>query len=292
MENASKALLMAGGIILTMLIVSLLLYGWTSLTEYQESQDRIKEVEDLAKFNQQFTNYERNDVQGYDLLSLVNKVIDYNQRKSKNFNEESAAGNDAVYKEITVNILMYDQDTTAVNLEDDIVTKGDLKTLLTRTITFPKVKNKSATNSIGEKDKLTLFKEQKYKQNNASNTFKDAVLDKVKKIEEKFGGATNIQNLVKNIDTIYQGEIIGYNEGTPDSGWYDENYIISRYKTLTGLKAGSVDDIRKEDKAEEVLKYYEYSYFKKSIFECTKVEYDKDTGRVIQMDFRFTGELM
>lgn len=289
MENASKALLMAGGILLTMLVLSLLLYGWNMVVEYQESQDRIKEVEDLAKFNQQFTNYERNDVQGYELLSLVNKVIDYNQRKSEKFNEESAAGNDELYKAITINIVMY----KSTSVPDTTITKDEVAKLLTRKVEIP------ATETINEKiineeNKLTLFIQPKYTQNDTEKQFENNILKDVLEMEKpdsEFGGAAGIQSLVKNIDTIYQGKIIGYNTGNVDTSWYDMNYIVNRYKTLTGKKY-AIGQIRDTSKIKNVLKYYEYSYFKKSIFECTKVEYDKDTGRVIQMDFRFTGELM
>lgn len=284
MENASKALLMAGGIMLTMLVLSLLLYGWNMAVEYQESQDRIKEVEDLAKFNQQFTNYERNDVQGYELLSLVNKVIDYNQRKSDKFDSSSAAGNDAVYQPITIKIVMYKSTSTP----DTTITKDEVAKLLTRKVEIPD------GTTINENNNLTLFTASNYIQNDTNKQFENNILSDVLEMEKsdsEFGGAAGIQSLVKNIDTIYQGKIIGYNTGNVDTSWYDMNYIVNRYKTLTGKKC-AIGQIRDTSKIKNVLKYYEYSYFKKSIFECTKVEYDKDTGRVIQMDFRFTGELM
>lgn len=286
MENASKALLMAGGIMLTMLIVSLLLYGWTSLTEYQESQDRIKEVEDLAKFNQQFTNYERNDVQGYELLSLVNKVIDYNQRKaSTGENSSSAAGNDSSYKPIDI----------IINMEGDL---SNLRTSITiyKKVTTPEKKSKDSlveTTYSGEDYKL--FDGNKFQ----INTYKIAqnlenILKEARDIENEkavFGGATGIQNLVKNIATIYNAPIIRYNGYPTDeerTEWYDEDYIKSRYKTLTGVSL-SIDNIRKKENVEKVLKYYEYTYFKKAYFKCTGTNYDSSTGRVVSMNFEYIG---
>ena len=306
MENASKALLIAGGVMLTMLVLSILVYGWGTISEYQAELDRIKEIENTAKFNLQFTNYERNDVLGYELLSLVNKVIDYNQRYSEDGTSTgSAAGNTASFKGITINIQMYENISTTIDHDDDLVTKGDVVDRLTRLIQFPAKIGESKPLPIGDNNNLTLFKEDGYTQSKTINRFKNDVLDIVQVLEEKdsdFGGATGIQNLVKNIDTIYQGNIIEYNDGIADESWYDETYIINRYKTLTGKQTNDMDDIRKEDLAEDVLKYYEYSNFKKAIFECTRVDYDDgeinpdgtietNTGRVLEMHFRFTDEI-
>ena len=104
MENASKALIMAGGMLLAILIVSLLVYAWSLFSKYQSSQDDLTDIEDTAKFNEQFTNYQRDNVKGYDILSLANKVTDYNYRKSK-----SDRTNDENYVPITI----------VINLTDD-----------------------------------------------------------------------------------------------------------------------------------------------------------------------------
>lgn len=100
MENASKALIMAGGMLLAILIVSLLVYAWSLFSKYQLSKDSLSDVEDTAKFNEQFANYDRDDVQGYELISLVNKIVDYNYRKSK----DEEAKSDDKYSPITITI--------------------------------------------------------------------------------------------------------------------------------------------------------------------------------------------
>ena len=100
MENASKALLMAGGMILSILLITLLVYAWSLFSKYQSSNDELADIEDVAKFNQQFTNYDRDDVEGYELISLINKVVDYNHRKS------TTGTNDIKNKPITIEILL------------------------------------------------------------------------------------------------------------------------------------------------------------------------------------------
>ena len=82
MENASKALLMAAGVFLVMLILALVIFAWGKFSDYQNAKDSLVDIEDTAKFNEQFTHYDRDDVQGYEILSLANQVIDYNRRRA------------------------------------------------------------------------------------------------------------------------------------------------------------------------------------------------------------------
>lgn len=294
MENASKALLMAGGILLTMLVVTVLMYAFGLVSEYQANQDRLKEIEEVSKFNQQFTGYERNDVLGYEVLSLVNKVIDYNQRHSFKGNETtSSVENIDQFKPITVKIKMYDNSAPPNNLTDGKVSKTELTNKLATIVTVP------ATGSARERTyptsgiKLQLFTQEEYMQSDAKDEFKNNIINKTDIIADKFGGDTSIQNLVKNIGSIYEGNIIDYNIGVVDTSWYDRNYIESRYKTLTGTKL-SIENIRKQNNIEDVIKYYEFSQFKKAIFKCVKVGYDDGqdgTGRVTLLEFEFTGEI-
>lgn len=80
MENASKALLMAGGVLIALLVLGALLLMFNQLSHYEKSSSDFKEVTQLSQFNDQFAQYARNDLAGTDLISLVNKVIDYNQK--------------------------------------------------------------------------------------------------------------------------------------------------------------------------------------------------------------------
>ncbi len=100
MENASKALLIAGGILLTMLIIGLVIFAWSSFSDFYNKNDELEDIENTAKFNEQFTNYNRNNVYGYELISLANKVADYNKRYSSAEN----ATNDKKYNPITMTI--------------------------------------------------------------------------------------------------------------------------------------------------------------------------------------------
>ena len=80
MENASKALVIAGGVLITILVVSLFILFVNQVSDFEKSRsDEVKDSQ-LASFNEQFTQYARNDLKGVDLISLINKVIDYNSK--------------------------------------------------------------------------------------------------------------------------------------------------------------------------------------------------------------------
>ena len=94
------------------------------------SKVELSNIKSTAKFNEQFTNYQRDDVQGYELLSLIHKVIDYNQKNTEDstinadaypcikleINMKTEAGVDK-RKELTYddNIRLFDKVTYAEN---------------------------------------------------------------------------------------------------------------------------------------------------------------------------------
>ena len=78
MENATKALLIAAGVLLAMMLISLLVMGYNRISSYYEQKHELIMAEQLDKFNKEFQNYNRSDIRGNELISLMNKVIDYN----------------------------------------------------------------------------------------------------------------------------------------------------------------------------------------------------------------------
>ena len=86
MENASKALMLAGGVLISLIIISMIVLVSNSLTSYQYIKNQSKEVDLVADFNAQYEAYNRDDVRGNDLYTLANKVIDYNSHKTPNRN--------------------------------------------------------------------------------------------------------------------------------------------------------------------------------------------------------------
>ena len=83
MENATKALMIAAGVLVGLLVVTLMMYGYNQFSNYYRTQEENKRFEQLANFNEQYIPYNRDDVRGSDILSLVNKIIDFNKVKDE-----------------------------------------------------------------------------------------------------------------------------------------------------------------------------------------------------------------
>lgn len=82
MENASKALLIAGGVLIALIVIGAFMLMMTGLSDYQNKSEVSAEQQQLTEFNNQFYTYDRTNLRGTDILSLMNRIIDYNERKT------------------------------------------------------------------------------------------------------------------------------------------------------------------------------------------------------------------
>lgn len=78
MENVTKALIMAAGILLAIMILSLLVIFGSRLSGYFSQEHDSKIIEQDTKFNSQFENYNQETIRGNELMSVMNKVVNYN----------------------------------------------------------------------------------------------------------------------------------------------------------------------------------------------------------------------
>lgn len=76
MENASKALIIAGAILLSILIISLGIFIFNQASEITKSSN-LSEVE-VLQFNEKFTSFEGDHVRGSEVNSLLNRVVQNN----------------------------------------------------------------------------------------------------------------------------------------------------------------------------------------------------------------------
>lgn len=80
MENATKALTMAGGILIAIMVLATLLYAATTWGIIPTAKDETDAVKQVAEFNQQYESYARKAIYGTDLVSVLNKAIDNNKK--------------------------------------------------------------------------------------------------------------------------------------------------------------------------------------------------------------------
>ena len=73
MENASKALLMAGGVLIAIITIALLARSFSSIGMFQKAQLSEEEQAQLVAFNEQYTKYLNQYVYGTEVRTLINK---------------------------------------------------------------------------------------------------------------------------------------------------------------------------------------------------------------------------
>ena len=78
MENVSKALMIAAGILFAILVLTLLVIFFNQMSSYYAEQHNTKMVEQVTEFNSKFDNYSGKTIRGNELISVMNKVVDYN----------------------------------------------------------------------------------------------------------------------------------------------------------------------------------------------------------------------
>lgn len=83
MENASKALMIAGSVLIALLVISLLVFFFSSMRNLQGISQSGEELEQSVEFNKQYDVYARN-IYGSEILSIANKIADYNKREADN----------------------------------------------------------------------------------------------------------------------------------------------------------------------------------------------------------------
>ena len=97
MENASKALIMAGGILISLMIIAIVIVFYGNIRELQEINKKSDLSQSVAEFNKYYNAYDKTKLYGSELLSLVNKVDEYNKT------EADKDGYKALHMEIKIN---------------------------------------------------------------------------------------------------------------------------------------------------------------------------------------------
>lgn len=128
MENASKALIMAGSILIALMIIGALVLMVNNLSSYQKvGEQNVREAQ-VVEFNNQFETYLRKNVRGSDMISLMNRIVDYNSRKTDT-SEEKFQKMSIEITGINVDPLKYNQ--SDISLVKSSYTQDNIGNLLT-----------------------------------------------------------------------------------------------------------------------------------------------------------------
>ena len=249
-ENVAKALLIAAGILITVMLLSIIVLGYNQISNFYNTQSEKKRNEQLAEFNEQFLNYQRNDLRGTDVITLVNKVIDYNER----YVYAEGTGYDRVI--ITIDMTQYGVQRDYI-LNQFKYSDSD-ESLIQEVI--------SNRNTIGE---------------NRDNILNDLIRTELTLIEEaKTVGLNNIsstklQKLAANISYI---ALSGTEEDNESKLKKRTDFLK---KTLGQEFNNSISQLTKIK--EITSKYYQYMQFKRAHFSCDELIFDQQTGRVCEI---------
>ena len=75
MENASNALMMAGGILLALLILSLLVFTFNIINRSENAKTDQKMIQEAQEFNKKFLAFEKSSMYGTDVISILGLAI-------------------------------------------------------------------------------------------------------------------------------------------------------------------------------------------------------------------------
>lgn len=83
MENATKAILISGGILIALLIFSLMVRMLNNIRTMEEAKDDKAMAMELQQWNSQWEAYNKQVMYGSDVLTVINKAAQLNHEVSE-----------------------------------------------------------------------------------------------------------------------------------------------------------------------------------------------------------------
>lgn len=84
MENASKALIIAGGVLIALIIITMFIIMFNNLANVKKNQEEQIKTEQISAFNAEFEAYNKKLMYGTDVITLINKVVENNKKYMDN----------------------------------------------------------------------------------------------------------------------------------------------------------------------------------------------------------------
>ena len=79
MENVAKALTIAGTILISVLVISAVVFMYRDLTSVKRQDAENQKLQEITDFNKSFESFDKT-LSGAKMLSLSNKIKDYNEK--------------------------------------------------------------------------------------------------------------------------------------------------------------------------------------------------------------------
>lgn len=316
MENASKALLIAGGILLSIIVLTLFMLMVNSLTDYQQQETQTQKQADIISFNNQYAGYMRDDVSGTDILSLINKVVYYNKTKSTAGTGTTDSGASYGSEPITVVIDIQNRDKFSRNTTNVLFKNNSY--------TFGGRENMNSSNGI--KDGLDLIdniKKSSLPDSPTSPSF-NWIKSPAQKIKITDGILKGLSDNYDSDKSIFDENFNNLEEKEKRERLHEFNLIVGKTFFPLYYKKNGADKNIEEDKIEKywdyylgkdeskikririnntslsiremVDYYYEYAQFQRAKFKWVQPPAGQETysndGKIRYLKFEFTGEFI
>lgn len=274
MENVTKALLMAAGFLVAVIILSLLVMGYSQISRYYQEQSNTIDAEQMAEMTKKFTNYDGREIRGNEMLSVINMVVDYNNWVKENSNQG--------YKELVLNISFKNvQSYNSTTKYDEFHIIDGIDYLIPRNL-----QNNCITNKPNDKLKIFSTRASDLVNSLSQNSL---ITNNSVKVEG------TLQTLSANVHNI--NDWLNKTDNTNNDNSKMASLLDSILKT--NLNSDNPDDVKRnlnnaknniQDIRNIAAKYYEIMQFKRAYFKCegdngnTGVELDNN-GKVKTMNF-------
>ncbi len=249
MENVTKALLIAAGILFAVLILSLLAMFGGQLSGYYAEQHNSKIIEQDAKFNAQFENYNGQTIRGNELISIMNKVVNYN----------TSIADMEKYDKVILSIDLKGYQNRA----NDNFKYSDSDTSIFQGKMSANILKNTATSDVNIRDVANISAD-------LINELASAGISNISDAQLQALSA-DIQNIAIDSNAAQSLQITRNQKLQNILGKNKANSLnVSQMNTLVNVTKS----------------YYQYTQFKRAMFKCTGVQHNtSQNGRVIGMTF-------
>lgn len=80
MENATKALLIAAGVLIAIMVISALVLMFDRISKVSQTEQDALVAQQLTEFNREYEAFNRRDLWGGQIISVMNKMLDNNSK--------------------------------------------------------------------------------------------------------------------------------------------------------------------------------------------------------------------
>ena len=249
MENVTKALLIAAGILFAVLILSLLAMFGGQLSGYYAEQHNSKIIEQDAKFNAQFENYNGQTIRGNEIISIMNKVVNYN----------TSIADMEKYDKVILSIDLKGYQNRA----NDNFKYSDSDTSIFQGKMSANILKNTATSDVNIRDVANISAD-------LINELASAGISNISDAQLQALSA-DIQNIAIDSNAAQSLQITRNQKLQNILGKNKANSLnVSQMNTLVNV----------------TKKYNQYTQFKRAMFKCTGVQHNtSQNGRVIGMTF-------